>query len=114
VAVMDMQPATDVSDEIPVDVARLRNAIACELHAQLGMRNESVELEDIPEVAYAVAVRLRHAFRIEWAPRWEDDEEDDESLGLDAAVFHASTMPDRGQSSTDRYPVFDHGWPRRL
>jgi len=88
VEVMDMQPDSDVNDEIPVDVARLRNTIACELHAQLGMRNEAIEFEDITEVAYAVAVRLRHAFRIEWAPDWgnEDEDDEDQALSLDATV----------------------------
>jgi hypothetical protein len=112
VTVMSNQPATDVSDEISADLARLRNATACELHAQLAMRGETIDLADIPEVAYAVAVQLGHSFRIEWAPRWEGEREDDGSLGLDAAVFYGSAMPNGGnQGSTDRYPIFDHGWP---
>ncbi|NUT31746.1 MAG: hypothetical protein HOV79_01600 [Hamadaea sp.] len=89
------------------DLARLRNAVSCELMMQLGMRDEHIELEDVPEVAYAVAVRLRHAFRIEWAPTWADDREDDDSLGPDAATFHGSALPEGV-----RFPVFDHGWPR--
>jgi hypothetical protein len=117
---MNRQPGDDISD----DVARLRNAIACELNAQLGMRGETIVLADVPEVAYAVAVRLRYAFRIEWAPLWADDEGaddegaddegDDAPLGSDAAVFHASAMPDPDRTPDDRYPIFDHGWPRRL
>jgi hypothetical protein len=107
---MSSQPG----DDIPADVARLQNAIACELHAQLGMRGETIILADLPEVAYAVAMRLRQAFLIEWAPRWADDEGDDGPLGSDAAVFHASAMSDPGRAADDRYPIFDHGWPRPL
>jgi hypothetical protein len=66
-------PLTD--EDLPEDVARLRNAIACELHAQLAMRCETINLADLPEVAYAVAVQLGRQFRIEWAPRWEEEEE---------------------------------------
>jgi hypothetical protein len=105
--------SSEPGDDISADVARLRNAIACELNAQLGMRGETIILADVPEVAYAVAMRLRHAFRIEWAPRW-DDEDDDGPLGSDAAVFHASAMSEPGREPGDRYPIFDHGWPRRL
>ncbi|GAA0744620.1 hypothetical protein Drose_37245 [Dactylosporangium roseum] len=112
---MTIQPATDPSDEMPTGMARLRNAIACELHAQLAMRGETINLADVPEVAFAVTMQLRHAFRIEWAPRWIDERDDGESLGLDATVFRASTLPnEETQGSTDRYPIFDHGWPRRL
>ncbi|GAB3149502.1 hypothetical protein GCM10027290_35840 [Micromonospora sonneratiae] len=111
---MDIQPIADADHEISADLARLRNAIACELYAQLALRGETLDLADIPEAAYAVAVRLGHAFRIEWAPRWRDEPDDDGSLGPDAAVFHGSTMPSEGdQEATDRYPIFDHGWPRR-
>lgn len=95
------------SDEIPAEVARLRNAISCELHAQLALRGETIDLAAVPEVAYAVAARLWQAFAIEWAPRWADEPDDDGSLGVDAAVFHASALP-----AADRYPIFDHGWPR--
>ncbi|GAA4470130.1 hypothetical protein [Phytohabitans houttuyneae] len=96
-----------MTEDIPAEVARLRNAISCELHAQLALRGETIDLAAVPEVAYAVALRLREAFAIEWAPRGEQDPDDDGSLGLDAAVFHASSLP-----TADRYPIFDHGWPR--
>jgi hypothetical protein len=106
------QPATDVSDEIPTDVARLRNAIACELYAQLAMRGETIDLADIPGVAYAVAAQLGHAFRVEWAPCWAGEPQDDASLSLDGAVFRASALPGAGEPGpADRYPIFDHGWP---
>ncbi|MDQ7909168.1 hypothetical protein RB614_32070 [Phytohabitans sp. ZYX-F-186] len=96
-----------MSEDVPAEVARLRNAISCELYAQLALRGETIDQAAVPEVAYAVAMRLREAFTIEWAPRWDDDPDDDGSLGLDAAVFHASAVP-----AADRYPIFDHGWPR--
>jgi hypothetical protein len=48
--------------------AELRNAIARELHAQLAMRNEKIQLSDVPEVAYAVAANLGYDFRVEWTP----------------------------------------------
>jgi hypothetical protein len=48
--------------------AELRYAITRELHAQLAMRNEKIQLSDLPEVAYAVAANLRYDFRIEWTP----------------------------------------------
>jgi hypothetical protein len=96
-------------EELTGELARLRNAVACELHAQLAMRNEKINLADVPEIAYAVAVRLGYDFRIEWAPSWETSREDDESLGLDSAVFYGSDLA----GVTDRYPVFDHGWPTR-
>ncbi|MGW4467579.1 hypothetical protein [Micromonospora sp. NPDC004704] len=112
---MNIQPIPDASDNDSPDVARLRNAIACELHAQLAMRGETIELEDIPEVARAVAVQLGHAFRIEWAPRWVEDRDDGEWLSLDAAVFQGSELPDgNGDSTADRYPIFDHESPRPL
>jgi hypothetical protein len=112
VTVMSNQPAPDASDEIPAELARFRNAIACELHAQLAMRGETINLADIPEVAYAVAVQLGHTFRVEWAPRWADERDDDGSLSLDAAVFYGSTLPNGdNHGPTDRYPIFDHGWP---
>jgi hypothetical protein len=104
--------ASDEREEISVELARLRNAIACELHAQLAMRCETINLADIPEVAYAVAANLGQSFRIEWASRWEPDRDDDESLGLDSAVFYGSTLQaDHGQGQPNRFPIFDHGWP---
>ena len=92
-------------DQIPTDLVGLRNAVSCELHAQLTLRGESIELADVPGVAYAVAVQLRRQYRIE---PYRADLADDDSLGLDGATFHASAMP---HTSPDRYPIFDHGWP---
>jgi hypothetical protein len=77
-----------MQDETPVELARLRNAISCELHAQLAMRGEAITLEEVPEVAYAVAVQLGRAFRIEWAPSWDEDRDED-FFSLDAATYHA-------------------------
>ena len=91
-----------------MDVVRLRNAVSCELMAQLDMR-DVINLADVAEVAYAVAVRLGRDFRIEWAPTGQCDLKDDESLGLDSAVFYGSAMPSGSvQKSSDRYPIFDH------
>jgi hypothetical protein len=76
---------------------RLRNEIACELYAQLPIRNESIEQEDIAGVAYATAVRLLRTFQIRWIPPLDEDD----TLGPDAATFHGSTLGDA------RYPIFD-------
>jgi hypothetical protein len=97
--------AWEDEDQIPAELARLRNEISCELYAQLVMRLDTIEQDDVAEVAYAVAVRLRTAYRLEWAPCWADDRTDDEPLSLDSAVFHGSA------GTPDRYPIFDHGWP---
>jgi hypothetical protein len=78
------RPAWDESDEISMELARLRNAVACELHAQLALRGETIILADVPKVALAVAAQLGHAFRITWAPQWESDRDDDDSLGWTA------------------------------
>jgi hypothetical protein len=104
-------PASATSDELLGDMARLRNAVSCELMAQLDLREGVINLADVAEVAYAVAVRLGHEFRLERAPIGQCDLEDDESLGLDGAAFYGSTMP-RGsdQRVSERYPIFDHGW----
>jgi len=110
---MTDRPAPDRSADIPVELAYLRNAISCELHAQLAMRDETIDLVDVPAVAYAVAVQLSYEFRIERTRRWEFDREDDDSLGPDAATFYGSDVPDRDTGSADRYPIFDHGWPSR-
>jgi hypothetical protein len=50
------------------ELAQLRNAVAREMHAQLALRGEVIELADIPEVAFTVAVQLRREFRIECYP----------------------------------------------
>jgi hypothetical protein len=89
-----------VDDELPPEVARLRNDISCALYNQLPIRNETIRQEDVPGVAYAVAVRLLQSFRIEWTPVVEED--DDESVSLDAATFHGSAL-----GSAGRYPIFD-------
>jgi len=92
------------ADDLPGELARLRNAVACELHAQLALRGEHIDLAEVPEDAYAVAVQLSRQFHI--AEQWPVADDDD-PLSLDSATFHASDLP------TDRYPIFDHGWPAR-
>jgi hypothetical protein len=37
-------------------LVEIRDLVAPELHAQLTLRNERIELADVPEVAYAVTV----------------------------------------------------------
>lgn len=88
-----------IDDELPPDLARLRNEIACGLYAQLPIRNESIEQEDVAEVAYALAVRLTQGFRLEWARPAEVP--DDGEWSLDAATFHGSNL------GPGRYPIFD-------
>ena len=56
------------------ELAQLRNAVAREMHAQLALRGEVIELADIPEVAFMVAVKLRREFHIECQ---SDDEPND-------------------------------------
>ena len=90
----------EASEEVSAEFARVRNIVAIELDAQLGLRGEIITLADVCEVAYAVAVRLGHF------PR-HLDLPDDDSLGPDGAVFYGSLMHD----DNDRYPVFDHRWP---
>ncbi|GAA1804354.1 hypothetical protein [Planosporangium flavigriseum] len=107
---MTSRPQPDVTDETSAELARLRNAIACELHAQLALRGETINLAEVTEVAYAVAIQLGKAFRIEWAPGQESDRDDDDPLSLDAAVFYGSAMPTEGN---ERYPIFDREWPYR-
>jgi len=102
---MPDRTAPNPNDQIPPDLAGLRNAVACELRAQLALRAESIEIGDVPGVAYAVAVHLRRQYQFE---PYQADLADDDSLGLDGATFHASALP---HTSPDRYPIFDHGWP---
>lgn len=88
-----------IDDELPPDLARLRNEISCGLYAQLPIRNESIEQEDVAEVAYALTVRLTQSFRFECVRPAEAPVEEDWSL--DAATFHGSAL------GTARYPIFD-------
>ena len=45
-------------------------------------------------------------------PQGADLGEDDDSLGLDGAVFYGSALHDEGRpGAAERYPIFDHGWP---
>jgi hypothetical protein len=74
-----------IDDELPPDLARLRNEIARGLYAQLPIRNESIEQEDVAGVAYALTARLVQSFRFEWIPPVEFL--DDEEWSLDAATF---------------------------
>ncbi len=95
---------------------RLRNAVASELHAQLAMRGETITLADVCGVAdaVAVAVRLGREFLIEEAPPPGGGLVDDDSLGPDGAAFYGSAMPaEDGAEASDRYPIFDYGWPAR-
>jgi hypothetical protein len=111
---MNDRTASDASNEISGELARLRNTVACELHAQLAMRGEAINLADVCEVAYAVPVRLGREFRIERAPSQQGDLKDDDSLGLDGAAFYGSVMPkENDQRYPDRYPIFDYRWPAR-
>ncbi|BCJ59099.1 hypothetical protein [Micromonospora endophytica] len=41
----------------------LRDAVARELHAQLALRSERIELADVPEVAYQVTLRVSETLR---------------------------------------------------
>jgi hypothetical protein len=108
---MDARRASDAGDGIPDELVRLRNVVACELHAQLAMRGEVIRLSDICGAADAVAVRLGREFRIEEVPSPHGDLEDDESLGPDGAAFYGSVMPNGNDRSSDRYPIFDYPWP---
>jgi hypothetical protein len=98
-------------DELPIPLARLRNAVARELHAQLALRGEVVRLADVPHVALSVAVQLEREFRIEEPSSGGAGRDDDESLGLDGAAFYGSALPDGSDLPAERYPIFDHGWP---
>jgi hypothetical protein len=87
---------------------RMRYAITCELDAQLWLRSDRIRREDLDSVSEAIVDRLVHAFRVEWAPEWDEEPaEDDETLGLDAATFHGGALTGEGE----RFPIFDHGWP---
>ena len=90
-----------VEDELPTEVARLRNEIACALYDQLPIRNETIEQEDVPEVAYALARRLLVAYRLERIPG-PDEADDADEVSLDAATFYGSAL-----SPASRYPIFD-------
>ncbi|MFE9691614.1 hypothetical protein [Micromonospora sp. NPDC005806] len=41
----------------------LRDAVARELHAQLALRAERIELADVPEIAYQVTLRVDETLR---------------------------------------------------
>ncbi len=51
-------------------LVELRDAVARELHAQLALRGERIELADLPEVSYQVTVQVERTLRA-WrsAPR---------------------------------------------
>ena len=69
-----------------MDVERVSNAVSCELMAQLDMLDR-IELENVTEVAYAIAVNLlRQVERIEWVAPAEAERNDDEWRWPDAAV----------------------------
>jgi hypothetical protein len=80
----------DAGDELPAALVRVRNAVARELDAQLGLRGEVIILADVCEVAHAVAVRLGGEFRIRPAPSWQHSQLCDDLFSLDSATFYAS------------------------
>ena len=57
--------------KVSPEIARLRDNIAEELHAQLALLGRPISDADVEQVAYALALNLDYAFRTEWAPRWE-------------------------------------------
>jgi hypothetical protein len=102
-----MSVHTSPDDELPAKLVRVRDAVACELDAQLGLRGETIILSDVCEVAFAVAVRLGQEFQISYAP--QDRLQDDDFLSLDGAVFYGSVMPpENDHGMPDRYPLFDY------
>ncbi|MEK8108550.1 hypothetical protein NKG94_33660 [Micromonospora sp. M12] len=48
-------------------LVELRDTVARELHAQLAMRGERIELADLPEVSYQFTVQVERALRA-WRP----------------------------------------------
>ncbi|MEU5903828.1 hypothetical protein [Micromonospora sp. NPDC047527] len=48
-------------------LVELRDTIARELHAQLALRGERIELADLPEVSYQVTIQVERALRA-WRP----------------------------------------------
>ncbi|MEV4117698.1 hypothetical protein [Micromonospora sp. NPDC049645] len=48
-------------------LVELRDAVARELHAQLALRGERIELADLPEVSYQVTIQVERALRA-WRP----------------------------------------------
>lgn len=96
-------------DELPAELVRVRNAVASELDAQLNLRGEAVILADVCEIAFAVAVRLGHEFKISYIAAQQPGLADDDFLSLDGAVFYGSVMPsENDQGLPDRYPLFDY------
>lgn len=45
-------------DGLPADLIMVRNAIACEIYAQLALRSQAIRHEDISGVAYALTTML--------------------------------------------------------
>ncbi|MDG4836190.1 hypothetical protein O7631_06650 [Micromonospora sp. WMMD967] len=45
----------------------VRDAVARELHAQVALRGERIELADLPEVSYQVTIQVERALRA-WRP----------------------------------------------
>ncbi|MFG1881166.1 hypothetical protein [Micromonospora sp. NPDC049102] len=50
-------------DGLPPLLVAVRDAIARELHAQVALRSERIELVDVPEVAYQVTLRVDETLR---------------------------------------------------
>ena len=45
-------------DGLPADLIMVRNAIACEIYAQLALRSQAIRHEDISGIAYALTTML--------------------------------------------------------
>jgi hypothetical protein len=97
-----------LDEDLPFDLACVRNAVARELHAQLAMRGEKLELEHLPEAAYAVAVQLAREFQIRVDPS-QYIRPDEDALSLDSAAFYGSKFYGSNQEQhgdlPDRYPI---------
>jgi hypothetical protein len=72
------------------DLAKLRLEIARELYAQVLIRNEHIEQEDVTGVAEAIAAQLSRTFILRWAPDWDEAPPEDDQWSLDAARWRAS------------------------
>ncbi|WCN81851.1 hypothetical protein [Micromonospora sp. LH3U1] len=55
-------------------LVELRDAVARELHAQLALRGERIELADLPEVSYQVTIQVEQTLRV-WRPARQSPDE---------------------------------------
>ena len=74
----------------PQDLAKLRIEIARELYAQVLLRNEYIEQEDVTGVAEAIAAQLWRTFALRWSPDWDETPHEDDQLSLDSATWRES------------------------